>query len=158
MQSVREAISTALMPFKHMSADEVRQQRREKFVGDRAHSGDLNPVTTAAAVTPFTTNAPLFSPIRRKLAVLLGDLAAETMTVALRGFMRRLFKLMLVLAIMVSTGYALYRIGEETRIVEKLRSPDPEAFRKLAWAELDARQLKPGMPVFISHFQAKLGA
>jgi len=67
--------------------------------------------------------------------------------------MRRLFKLMLVLAIMVSTGYALYRIGEETRIVERLRSPDPEAFRKLAWAELDARQLKPGMPVFIRIFK-----
>ena len=32
MQSVREAISTALMPFKHMSEDEVRQQRREKFL------------------------------------------------------------------------------------------------------------------------------
>ncbi len=32
MQSVKQAISTALMPFKHMSEIEVRTQRREKFL------------------------------------------------------------------------------------------------------------------------------
>ena len=32
MQSVRDAISSALTPFKHMSEEEVRQQRREKFL------------------------------------------------------------------------------------------------------------------------------
>ena len=67
--------------------------------------------------------------------------------------MWRLFKLVLALAIMVSTGYALYRTGEGSRIVERSRYPDPQAFRKLAWAELDARQLKPGMPVFIRIFK-----
>ena len=67
--------------------------------------------------------------------------------------MRRLFKLMLVLAIMASTGYVLYRPGEGNRIVERLRYPDPEVFRKQAWAELDVRQLKPGMPVYIRIFK-----
>lgn len=67
--------------------------------------------------------------------------------------MRRLFKLVLVLAIMASSGYALYRTGEMSRIAERFRYPDPQAFRKQAWAELDARQLKPGMPVFIRIFK-----
>ena len=72
--------------------------------------------------------------------------------------MRRLFKLILVLAMMVSTGYALYRIGEETRIVERLRYPDPEAFRTLAWAELDDPATETRHAGLHSHFQAKLGA
>ncbi len=67
--------------------------------------------------------------------------------------MRRFFKLVLVLAIMASTGYGLYRVGENTRIGQRMFSPHIENFRKQAWAELSARQLKPGMPVFIRIFK-----
>lgn len=67
--------------------------------------------------------------------------------------MRRLFKLVLVVTIMASTGYGLYRVGENTRFGQRLLSPDPQTFRKQAWAELSARQLKPGMPVFIRIFK-----
>ena len=56
-------------------------------------------------------------------------------------------------ALMASTSYALYRVGETTRITDRWHSPDPQTFRKQAWAELAARQLRPGMPVFIRIFK-----
>ncbi len=67
--------------------------------------------------------------------------------------MRRFFKLVLVLAVMASSGYGLYHFGEKARIAERVFSPDPQIFRQQAWAELDARHLKPGMPVFIRIFK-----
>ena len=67
--------------------------------------------------------------------------------------MRRFFKLILVFSVIASSGYGLYRFGEKTRIVQRVYSPDPQMFRKHAWAELSARHLKPGMPVFIRIFK-----
>ena len=54
---------------------------------------------------------------------------------------------------MASTGYGLYRVGENTRIAHRFLSPDPQTFKKQAWAELRDRQLRPGMPVFIRIFK-----
>jgi len=67
--------------------------------------------------------------------------------------MRRFIKLVLVLAVMASSGYGLYRFGEKARIAQRVYSPDPQIFRKQAWTELNARHLKPGMPVFIRIFK-----
>ena len=91
-------------------------------------------------------------PICRKLAALLGDVPAEQL-LKLCGCMRRLIKMGVLFALMASTGYALYRVGETTRITDRWHSPDPQTFRKQAWAELAARQLRPGMPVFIRIFK-----
>lgn len=67
--------------------------------------------------------------------------------------MRRAFKLCLAIAIMAASGYVLYRANEHTRLTERLWHPDPDASRATAWAELKARGLEPGSPVFIRVFK-----
>ena len=67
--------------------------------------------------------------------------------------MRRVFRLVLVIAIMASTGYGLYRMGENNRFARHFLAPDPQAFKQQAWTELGDRDLAPGMPVFIRIFK-----
>lgn len=67
--------------------------------------------------------------------------------------MKRIFRLILVFAIMAGAGYGLYRVGEQSRLTERLRGPEPVAHRRAVWAELAKRDLSPGMPVFIRIFK-----
>jgi murein L,D-transpeptidase YafK len=72
-------------------------------------------------------------------------------------FMQRFFKFVLVLALMLGSGYVLYRVGEHSRladrIADRISKPSVVAHRKAAWKELDERGFEPGMPVFIRIFK-----
>ncbi len=67
--------------------------------------------------------------------------------------MKRFIRLMLVMIVMLGTGIALYQAAHNNRVAEKQRFPDPEHYRKQAWAQLRAKGLEPGMPVFIRIFK-----
>lgn len=67
--------------------------------------------------------------------------------------MRRLVKLLLVLAVFAGSAWVFMNIPETRRIADRLTHPDPVSYRRAAFADLDARGLKPGMPVFIRIFK-----
>ena len=67
--------------------------------------------------------------------------------------MNKPVKSLLVLAIFAAGAWAITRLPDSGHWAERLPQPDPAAYRQTAFAEMEERGLKAGMPVFIRIFK-----